>query len=106
MQHAARKSQNILVRIQYETDDLIEQKSVLTTQNKNLVYLVLGLIFIVLLLLVIRAQRSKNKILQNKHEQQKANEAVYNMMISQQNKIEQGRIQEKTEFRANFMTEF
>jgi signal transduction histidine kinase len=50
---------------------------------------------IILLLFVIRTQRSKNRELLLKQEQQKVNEDIYNLMLSQQNKIEEGRIREK-----------
>lgn len=92
---AERTSQNKLARIQFETEELMQQKEQLAIQNRNLLYAITSIIFIVILLLVIRLQRTKNRDLNLKHAQQKANEDVYNMMISQQNRIEQGRIQEK-----------
>lgn len=92
---AERTSQNKLARIQYETEELLQQREQLAVQNRNLLYAVTSLIFIGILLIVIRTLRARNRDLKLKHAQQKANEDVYNMMISQQNRIEQGRIQEK-----------
>ena len=92
---AERTSQNKLARIQFETEELMQQKDQLAKKNQNLLYAITLIVFIVILLFVIRIQRAKNRDLNLKHAQQKANEDVYNMMISQQNRIEQGRIQEK-----------
>jgi signal transduction histidine kinase len=48
-----------------------------------------------MLLFVIRTQRAKNRELMLKQAQQKANEDIYNLMISQQNIIEESRSREK-----------
>jgi len=48
-----------------------------------------------ILLFVIKNQRSKTKELMLKQAQQKANEDIYNLMLYQQNKIEEGRVNEK-----------
>jgi len=48
-----------------------------------------------MLLFVIRTQRAKNRELMLKQAQQKANEDIYNLMISQQNSIEESRTREK-----------
>ena len=48
-----------------------------------------------LLLFVIKAQKAKNRELLFKQEQQKVNEEIYNLMISQQSTIETNRVIEK-----------
>ena len=48
-----------------------------------------------LFLYIIKAQKTKNRELLFKQEQQKVNEEIYNLMISQQNTIETNRIKEK-----------
>jgi signal transduction histidine kinase len=52
--------------------------------------MILGLFFY-----IIKAQKTKNRELLFKHEQQKANEDIYNLMILQQNTIETIRVKEK-----------
>lgn len=95
LQNAERSSQNKLARIQVETDEIIQQKDRLEEQNRSLLYYFVGTLMIGILLFVIRAQRARNRELLLKQAQQKANEDIYNLMISQQNKIEESRIKEK-----------
>ncbi len=95
LQQAERKSQNKFARIQLETNELIEEKDKLAEQNRNLVYFFIGSSLIGILLFVIRNQRSKNRELLLIQAQQKANEEIYNLMISQQATIEESRVKEK-----------
>jgi signal transduction histidine kinase len=44
---------------------------------------------------VIFRQRSRNKQLVLENEQQEANEEIYNLMLKQQNRMEEGRVQER-----------
>ena len=95
LQKAERKMGEKFTRIEYETDQIKDQNSTLTDQNRNLLYgfsffMILGLFFY-----IIKAQKTKNRELLFKHEQQKANEEIYNLMISQQNTIETSRVKEK-----------
>ncbi|HEX9980551.1 MAG TPA: tetratricopeptide repeat protein [Flavobacterium sp.] len=95
LQQAERKSQNKLARIQLETDEILGEKDKLAEQNRNLLYFFMATFFIGLLLFVIRNQRAKNRELLLKQAQQKANEEIYNLMITQQNTIEESRMREK-----------
>ncbi|SEA82295.1 Tetratricopeptide repeat-containing protein [Flavobacterium gillisiae] len=82
-------------RIEYETDVIKGENSDLTTQNRNLVYVFSFITILGLLTYIIKAQKTKNKVLLYKQQQQKANEDIYNLMISQQNTIETNRVEEK-----------
>ncbi|MBF6608159.1 MAG: tetratricopeptide repeat protein [Flavobacterium sp.] len=82
-------------RIQFETEEITQKNDKLEAQNRNLFLFFIGTVMIGLLLFVIRTQRAKNRELLLKQAQQKANEDIYNLMLSQQNKIEEGRIREK-----------
>jgi len=95
LQQAERKSQTKFARIQLETDEIRDENDKLNQQNRNLLYFFVGTLMIGLLLFVIRTQRAKNRELLLKQAQQKANEDIYSLMITQQNKIEEGRIAEK-----------
>ncbi|MBF0694590.1 MAG: tetratricopeptide repeat protein [Flavobacterium sp.] len=90
-----RKLKDRFARIQYETDEISQQRNQLEEQNRNLVYYFGATLLIGLLLFVIRNQRARNRELLLKQAQQNANEDIYNLMISQQNQIEEGRIREK-----------
>lgn len=95
LQQAERRSKDKFARIQFETEEISQEKDKLAEQNRNLLLFFVGTVMIGLLLFIIRAQRAKNRELLHKQAQQKANEDIYNLMLSQQNKIEEGRIQEK-----------
>jgi len=95
LQLEERKSKDKFARIAFETDEIIEQKDKLTEQNRTLLYFFIGTLFLGILLFVIRTQRAKNRELLLKQQQQKINEEIYNLMISQQATIEENRVKEK-----------
>ncbi len=82
-------------RIAYETNEITLQKDQLEVKNRNLLYFFMSILMIGTLLFVIRNQRAKNRELLLIQGQQKANEDIYNLMIAQQSKLEEGRIAEK-----------
>ena len=86
---------NKLARIEFETDEIIQEKEVLTEQNKTrllafIVIVVFGLLFYIILFL-----RSKQRELIFGQEQQKANEEIYKIMLNQQLKLDEARSVEK-----------
>ncbi|WP_298155061.1 sensor histidine kinase [Flavobacterium sp.] len=95
LQHAERQIRNKLGRIEYETDQLVTEKANLVQQRKTLIYSALGIILIGVFIFVIRLQRAKNRELRLIKEQQKANEEIYNLMITQQQQRDEGRQLEK-----------
>lgn len=95
LQKSERKMGEKFSRIQYETDIIKDENTNLEVQNRNLVYIFSGLAMLGLFTYLIKAQKTKNRELLFKQQQQKANEEIYNLMISQQNTIEGIRIKEK-----------
>ena len=95
LQNAERKSKDKFARIEFETDEYIIKNDRLAEQNRNMIFLFGFLIMTGVLLFVIRSQRAKTQQLLLKEGQQKANEEIYNLMLHQQNKIEESRINEK-----------
>lgn len=95
LQIEERKAKDKFARIAFETDEIIQEKDKLAEQNRSLLYFFVGTLFVGLLLFVIRTQRAKNRELMLKQQQQKANEEIYNLMISQQATIEENRVREK-----------
>lgn len=95
LQDSERKIKEKFARIEYETDEIILQKDKLAEQNRNMIFFFGLIIMIGILLFVIKNQRAKTKELILKQAQQKANEDIYNLMLYQQNKIEEGRANEK-----------
>jgi hypothetical protein len=58
-------------RIEYETDQIKGENSDLTTQNRNLVYVLSFVTLLGLSIYTIKAQKTKNRVLLYKQQQQK-----------------------------------
>lgn len=95
LQKADRNIADKFSRIEYETDEIKQENTDLTTQNRNLVYVFGSVLILGMFLYIIKAQKAKNRELLFKQEQQKVNEEIYNLMISQQSNVESIRIKEK-----------
>lgn len=95
LQKAERKMGGKFTRIEYETDEIKGKNTNLETKNRNLLFVFGFFVMLGLLLFVIKAQKAKNRELLLKQEQQKVNEEIYNLMISQQSTIDNNRIVEK-----------
>ena len=95
IQTRERIAKDKFARIAYETDAIISEKDKLAEQNRSLLYIFGTILLFGLLLYVIRYQRAKNRELLLLQAQQKANEDIYNLMISQQANIEESRVKEK-----------
>ncbi len=95
LQKQERAIRNKFARIRFETDEFIVENERLSEQKKLLILLSIFVALFGLLLLIIRSQRSKNKRLQFEQQQQSANEEIYNLMITQQYKLDEGKRKEK-----------
>lgn len=88
LQKADRKIADKFARIEYETDEIKQENTALTEQNRNIVYIFGSVLVFIVFLYIIKEQKTKNRELLFKQEQQKTNEEIYNLMISQQNDVE------------------
>jgi signal transduction histidine kinase len=95
LQKAERKMGDKFSRIEYETDQIKDENTDLETKNRNLLFGFSAFTVLGLFLYILKSQKTKNRELLFKQEQQKVNEEIYNLMISQQNTIETNRVQEK-----------
>lgn len=95
LQVAERKSKDRFARIQFETDEIKQENVGLAEKNRNLLYFFVVSFIVVVLLFVVRAQRARTRELLYKQAQQKANEDIYNLMMSQQAIIDESRNKEK-----------
>ena len=95
LQQAERKSKDKFAKISFETDEYILQNDKLTEQNRRLIFSAIIIILFGTLVFVIKNQRTKNKEFLLKQAQQKANEEIYDLMLFQQKKIDEGRAEEK-----------
>lgn len=92
---AERSIRNKFAVIDFETDTIIQEKEQISRQN---LWLIVGssiLATMLLLLYVIKTRREKRKELELVQQQQKANEEIYNLMLSQQDKMDEARAIEK-----------
>lgn len=91
-----KKNEDRFARLQLETEEILQQKDSLEQKNRSILNYFIGTIAIGALLFFMRAQRAKSRELLLRQAQQRANEDIYKLIISQQNKLEEGRVLEKT----------
>ena len=90
-----RKTRNNFTRIQLEKDDLAKEKDIAIQQKWIVASISTIIVFVIILLLIITRQLSKQKELQMLQSQQKSNEEIYDLMLAQKNKEELARESEK-----------
>ncbi|MDO6595467.1 tetratricopeptide repeat protein [Oceanihabitans sp. 2_MG-2023] len=95
LQKAERSIRNKFARIDYETDQIKAEKEQVSKERFLLLLISIGLLVTLTLLYVIITQRAKNKELKFVQQQQETNEEIYNLMLSQQDKIDEARSTEK-----------
>ncbi|MEX0313618.1 MAG: ATP-binding protein [Allomuricauda sp.] len=82
-------------RIRLETDEVLERNELLTRQKQLWIGAALGLIVLGLAFFIIVSQRISNNRLKFQQKQQESNQEIYNLMLSQQGKFEEGKQLEK-----------
>jgi signal transduction histidine kinase len=90
-----RSARNKFARIAFETDEIERENERITRERLWLLGLSIGLVMTLVLLYIVITQRSKNKELRFRQSQQEANEEIYNLMLSQQDKVDEARANEK-----------
>ncbi len=95
LQYQERKIRNKFARIRFETDEYFEETQRLSEQKMWILLVSFFIIFILSLLYYIIRQQSKNKELIFEKNQQKSNEEIYSLILKQQTKLEEGRLQER-----------
>ncbi|WP_179351247.1 tetratricopeptide repeat-containing sensor histidine kinase [Winogradskyella vidalii] len=93
--YVERNVRNKFARIELETDQLEAKNKQISKENLYLLILSAGLLLTVILVYVVISQRSKNRKLKLAQVQQRANEDIYNLMLTQQEKIDEARAKEK-----------
>ena len=95
LQDQERNIRNKLARIEYETDEILEEKDKISSQKEVIQYGSLIIVFFGLMLFIIFYQRNKQKQLLLTQQQQQANEEIYQLMLEQQSKLDYVRTNEK-----------
>jgi len=90
-----RAIRNKFSRIDFETDQIIAEKEQISKERLLFIFISIGLLISLTLLYIVITQRSKNRKLKFIQEQQASNEEIYNLMLAQQDKIDEGRDHER-----------
>lgn len=86
-----RAKRDKFARIRMETDEVIQENEVLSRGKLMWTYIALGFLLTGVALYIIFAQRASNNKLKYEQQQQEANQEIYNLMLSQQGKLEEGK---------------
>ena len=95
LQKNERIIRNKFARIRFETSQIEQENLQIAKERLWLLVISVVLIIAFFLLYLVISQRIKNKELQFIQEQQEANEEIYNLMLSQNEKVEEARTLEK-----------
>lgn len=95
LQKRERAVRNKFARIRFETNEFIAENQELTKKNNLIIGGSTGALVLSFLIIIVFRQKARNRKLQNEHDQQKANEDIYKLLLDQQNKIEEGKNKEK-----------
>lgn len=95
LQKNERNIRNKFARIRFETNQIQKENIQFAKERSWLFILSVVLIIASFLLYLVITQRNKNKELQFIQAQQETNEEIYNLMLSQNEKIEEARTLEK-----------
>lgn len=96
LQKEERQARNKFARIRFETNEFIaenellaEQKELLSRQKQMWTGIAVGLFLLGLAIYVIINQRSKNQKLRFQQQQQANNQEIFNLMLSQKQKVDE-----------------
>lgn len=95
LQKQERKIRDKFARIEYETDEYIEETKRLSQQKMQLLIISLTILLILSLIYYIRIQKTKNEKLILETEQQEVNKQIYILTIEQQEKLEEEKTKER-----------
>lgn len=90
-----RAIRNKFTRIRFETDEFIEQNELLTRQRQLWFGIAVALLILAALILITLDQRRKNQKLRFEKAQQEANQEIFNLLLAQNKKVEEGKQLEK-----------
>lgn len=95
LHRAERRFRDQFAKIRFETETLEIEKNKATEKNKWLTILLLSLMVSFLLIYIFIQNKLNRRKLALTETQQRANEEIYNLMLAQQTKLEEGRQLEK-----------
>ncbi len=95
LQKEERQIRNKFARIEFETDQFIEQNQLLAKQKQLWLGVAIGLLFLAIAIVSIISLRIKNQKLKFDQQQQESNLEIFNLMLSQKEKFLEGKQEEQ-----------
>ena len=91
LQQEERKLRDKFARIQFETDEVVAENQLLARQKQLWTGIAASLLLLGGAIFIIVSQRAKNQKLRFDQEQQASNEKIFNLMLSEKQKFEEGK---------------
>lgn len=91
LQLAERKLRDKFARIRFETDEVVAENELLARQRQLWTGIASSLLLLLLAGLVIFNQRTKNQKLKFQQAQQSSNQEIFNLLLSQSEKLQEGK---------------
>ncbi len=91
LQQEERKVRNKFARIRFETDEFIAENKLLAREKQLWAGIAVAILLLGLMSYFIIDQRAKNQKLRFQQEQQAANQEIFNLMLAQKQKVEEGK---------------
>ncbi|MBT8322220.1 MAG: sensor histidine kinase [Eudoraea sp.] len=95
LQKEERQIRDKFARIEYETDKALSKAEILAREQQIIIVIALGLIMLVLSALIIIYQRIRAQRLRFQQQQQESNQEIFNLMLSQKQKMQEGKNSEQ-----------
>jgi len=91
-----KNAHNKYARIEYETSRIEDENKILSKKNFNILISSFTLIFVLLIIIILRYSKYKNKELQFLKKQKSANEEIYLLLMEQHEQINNAKESEKS----------
>ncbi|WP_297762288.1 tetratricopeptide repeat protein [uncultured Muriicola sp.] len=95
LQQEERQIRNKFNRIRFETDETLAKNQQLSKQRLVWIGVATGVVLLAMALFIIVIQRIKNQRLKFQQQQQEANQEIFNLMLAQKQKVEEGKQSEQ-----------
>ena len=95
LQMQERKIRDKFARIEFETDEFIEENRLLARQRQLWIGIATGVLLLAIAIFIIINQRTRNQKLRFEQQQQEANQEIFDLMLSTSQKVEEGKHDEQ-----------
>ena len=91
LQLAERQIRDKFTRIRFETNEVKAENVLLARQRQLLLGITIGIGFLAIAIFIIISQRVRNQKLKFQQQQQESNQEIFNLMLAQNQKLEEGK---------------